>query len=621
MKKGKLFLVLFATVSTTWALSLVGCKINKTLVKSSFKHLQKEMIFSSVKNQNPKLAIDSAINTSLNLLQNQEVISEELTKKIKKNKQKKRNKVKKAVSKLQKAFLNTENNLLEQLSKVENDNKSSEKRYKIISTSLIISSSILSGIAAGLGTYFGLKNINSLQNMNKKALETTISNYKNILANISPNESLNNIFNKIIELSFSKQLPKAIFDLLKTTLLKDVLQDFSGDSEKILISKLESIEKPSKELLDSLFNTLTSINTNNSNYISTIVKKIKEHIVKVVEEQLPKILRGFLEFVAAKSSETSHGSILARIIEKILNKFNIKFENISNISEVLNIYSTLLSSNNNVLLDFIVKNFKDSLEKSELTYNLINDIFSIINKTIEQLFAKENNKLSIEKVLKEIIPKIIQSIKFDENKRYEGFVNFINEIFENSDKHSKWVYEFINFGKFEANSTIYLDLNPKKINNKIIFPKLEITFGNIFNIYKNKDELENLLNSLMNLLFEPLVIQLKDNKLISNTKKSIFRLTALVSFLYYKYFKPTKNGVINWLLNKANPFEPETYVVKILDTLLKKHKISTNLDTLLGKKHKEYLLWGNRYDIFDLTKSSSSGFSKLNQVLKKGENN
>ncbi len=276
MRKKKLFYI-FSGASAIASLSILSsCKQNivHENVRDVFKKHKEDLNLISIKNSTRRNNFDnlnSDINKKKNILQNGQHISLEVTNNEAEFKQP--NIIGSQIE--EDVITDEESKILEELLKQSEKNKKTEKKHRIISIIAIASSALVAGIATGVGTYFGLKNIKSSENKKKLQLKDRIKQYKNILKEVKPTEPLFNIFDKMFEISFSKELPKSIFNTLKETVLKDLLQDFNNGNENILIEKLKEIEKPTKDVVDNLLRELININTNSQTGIQQLIKKIK----------------------------------------------------------------------------------------------------------------------------------------------------------------------------------------------------------------------------------------------------------------------------------------------------------------------------------------------------------
>ena len=599
--------------------TLISCQSNSAktqTLKNQYIKLNSPTLNNKI---STLITLDDNINKIPDILQKQEGIFNDISSSKKRNKIFKKTKLKK--SNKQEIIKKRDEELLLQLEEIEKKNKYQEKSNKLISLGLSITSSIAAGVAAGLGAYFGLKDIKSSKNVNKNQISKEVEEIKDLSKAINLQDPLIDIFSKLIKLSFNKQFPKAIFEFLKQTIFKDVLQDFDKENEDILINKLKLIEEPSKIIIENFHNTLLKINLNKEDYIQSITKEIKEQVVTLVKNQFPQILKGILEFGATKSNASAKGSIFGRIIQSILKNYKINLENIDALSSIIDTYVSLLSNANNEFISFLVTKLSEIIKNKDFTYNILDDLFDIINLTLSSLLANDinSNELSLEKLFNDILPKIINIITIDKTKTYDDFVNFINSVFEENNK-KKWVYEFLNNKSVIPNESVYLSNNPVKQKHSILLPKINLTFENIFQALKKIKNINDFIKKIMNFLFEPLIIQLTKSQMAQNAKKAIFRLSGLLTFIYYNYVKPTSSSFINSIINTLNPYEPDTFIVKIIEDLLKIHNINNiTIDSIFGESHNKYLLLGKRYNFFsEIKELVNKKDQKIIQKLKSG---
>lgn len=606
----KLILSLVNLLALSSTPILLACKNNNVQIQKNFQaqKTQLDPLISKHKEISPASAIDIAVSSSLERLQKQETILENIITKKSKSKKLKKKEVNK---KKQQLIDKQEQELLEEIHKLEVNNNEIEKRHKVIALGLVISGSVVAGIAAGLGAYFGVKDISSVNNVKKDELKEKIEVYNEILKSSKSNEPLINIFNKLLELTFSHQLPKAIFDILKQTVLKDFLQDFDESNENILIKKLEAIEQPSKEIIEKFSQSLINLNINdvNNNYIKTIVDNIKKEVVNIVNERLPKILKGLLEFLATRS-QNKNGSIFARIFESILKKYKIEVLDLKNISDIFNTYTNLIISEKSELIDFLVNKFSLSLEKTNFTYDIIDDLFSVLNLTIQNILTKENNKLDIEIIFKELLPKILNTIKIQNNNSYSSFVTFINKMFEEKNGQTKkWVYQFLETKSPFPNNNVQLSSSKNK--NKISFPSYDFNFSGIIDILKKYNDIDNLIWKFMEFLYYPLIIELNNNVNNKEAKKAIFRLSGLLAFIYYKFLPFNENKFAGSLIRLFNKYDPDKYVVNFLKQNVK----NVPIESILGKYYYKFPFFYATYNIFYTARNDLNHFK---DVLMKG---
>ncbi|MDJ1645709.1 hypothetical protein QLQ80_01220 [Mycoplasma sp. M5725] len=627
MRKNKFFIILNITLNITTISLLIACKNNEEINSIAINFNKQKEILNLNKQKNQFLPLQEIdINNSSQLLQKNEkffninlnsnkniIIEKNVNKKDVSNSNNKQNKV---------SANNKESALLEQLIKQEKQNKKSEEKHKVIVISFVIASSVITGVVAGISAYFGYKNINSLENQKKKDLEVKIAYYKKLFEEWKPSEPLINVLHKLFELSFSEYLPKAIFSILKEVLLKDLLQDFTSESEDLLISKLQKIEKPSKEILNEFNKKLIDINLSKKDAISKVSSEFKSWIVSVVKDYLPKAFRGILNFISTQSTEGAKGSILSRFLEKILLKWNIKLNNFDSFSKTLSIYTSLFIDEKNEFINFVIDGISKAINKADITFNILEDTYKIINSTIEELIA-EDKKISVTKIFNDVLPKINSIVNIDKNVDYSSYIDFINSIFsEEKNGNNNWVYSYILTGKlFDKEKTNSLK-NDKSNSPEIVLPSFDINFDNVWTTIKNRDKIFDTVKNLMYLIFEPFVIELEKGKNQENTKRAIFRISALLSFTYYNFVKVSKINLINSIFHSVNPIEPITCIPKIIKELLEKYNITNiTLDVIFGKTYNKYYITGQRYKIFEITEQAAKNHNNnLINILKNGNN-
>ncbi|MDJ1646671.1 hypothetical protein [Mycoplasma phocimorsus] len=610
MKKNrfKLFFKLLAMLFIFGNIFLSSCNknfINKNSIILSFKKNKNNNFLINTNNNNINFSLKNLFEKSEETTSNN-LLKKEDNKIIEVNSNNLENKL----------VINGKNDkLIDQLFKEELKNKKNEKKYKIITISFILTSSIITGIAVGLGTYFGIKNFNSDKNQEKKRLENILNEYKLLIKDTRKSESLINVLNKILSLVFEKNFPKIIYKLLKETRLNKYLQDFEGESQNLLIEKLKNIEAPTKDILNKLLNELIKINVSSEDSEDKIIKQIKSWVVDITRIYLPKTIKNILDFFTVKSNVSNQASILSRIFQNILENYNINFDDILNISNIFYTYSSLLINPDNDLIDFLITKFSDVLKNYELTFDIRNDFYNIINKLISELLADEDG-LSIIKIFDNLIPRLLKIIKIQENKTYVNFVNFLNNIFNKKDSDiGKVIYSFFN------NSFL---ITEKKSNNKtILLPKFKVNLNNLFLIFKKRNEIQEVYKKFLDFLFEPLVIELKNGKDQENAKKAIFRLVCLLSFIYYKYIDIKNHRFFEFGARIVNNYDPINFFEEFIKNLLHKHGIQKNkIENILGKKSRiGKNLFLNKFEIFKLLSEKAKYYDNninLSKILEDG---
>lgn len=561
--------------------------------------------------------------------------------------------------------------LLEELLKKKQKHLRKINTYKKVGITAGVTSAVIVGLSAGLGAYFGNKYSDEQAIADTKTLEEHLKLYKNIYKEANPSDPLVNVLEKVVEVAFTKELPTAIFDVLKQTVLKDVLSKFNADdSEKKLIEKIKSSKETTKEVVRELLTSLTKLELNKTKDNEEAAKKVKGAIIKIIKLYLPTLIKGVLDFLAVKSNDTNGTSIIADILVNTLSKFNIKVEKTSELSDILQTYIKLLAKKENNLINYVIRIASEALGKVDLSFNIIGDVFRNINTFIDIILARDENgkkKVDVNKVVKVLLPELVRAIEISPDQDYSSFVKFVNSMFEknngtsqgtNNNSNNKWVYELISSGKFkpEQNKNVTLEnqvtsssSSQGKVDNKetkndtnsIIIPELDINLDEKFGVLLELENISGVITKLFNLLFEPLVLQLKDkqkdekqNKDASSNnstnkddvKKAITRLTGLISYIYYK-LKPIKGeSFFKKLTRDITPSDPKYAIPKTISKLFKKHNITDiQLTDLFGESISDkylFIFTTSSYRIFSEAKkqseNSSESSNKLKTIFEKG---
>ncbi|MDJ1647281.1 hypothetical protein [Mycoplasma phocimorsus] len=508
--------------------------------------------------------------------------------------------------------------------------------YKKWMIGLGIVSSIVVGVSSGLGIYFGVKNSDENIKAINENLQKQIDLYKIIYKELNPSDPLTKVIIKIIDIAFTKKLPQAILNFLKDTFLKDSFKNVNKEFEDELINKITLSKKVTKSAVNDLLTEFTKLNIKDSDK-NKINNNIKKALTNIVKSYLPDLIKGILDFITIESKKNSKNSILADILIKILKDSNIQFNNEYNFSKTLRMYVDLITKKDNKLIDFIVKTASDAIYNTNLTSNIIDDIFTIINKFIDILIARKSDEnegkvIDIEKIVKVILPELVKSIDFDDKQDYSSLVFFINEMFEKKQNKEKtnfcWVYNFIENGIIE--NTSKTNLIKEKENKKIIIPKLNINNYEKWIVLLELENISGFITQFFNLLFEPLIIQLKEQTKKDETTKAIIRLTGFISYIYYKLSKLKSNNeetFFNRLKQDLNPANPKYAIPKAILKLLKKYNINDSIITdLFGEKVSDWYLYIfkiSSYQIFQEaeTEAKSKGKSNLIKIFEEGNFN
>ena len=209
-----------------------------------------------------------------------------------------------------------------------------QQKFKKVVIGASIGGALIAGISAGLGSYFGLRNINSKINNKIKKLKEQLLFEKETWKQINKKDSLYEIFTKLLKIAFEKDLPKAIFEVIDKSILKIILKDYitseSSDELKKILNK--SIKDKTKELIDKLLTKIRDITLKienddedeeqEENEINGIIEKIQKEISTLVKDYVPDFIEGTINFlVKIDNSDTGNRkgkSIIALLIEKIL---------------------------------------------------------------------------------------------------------------------------------------------------------------------------------------------------------------------------------------------------------------------------------------------------------------
>ncbi|MDJ1647625.1 hypothetical protein [Mycoplasma phocimorsus] len=496
--------------------------------------------------------------------------------------------------------------LFNELSEKREKHKEKINFYKKWMLGFGIATCIVVGVSTGLGIYFGIKN--SDENVNKE--NENLQNQINFYRNIKSNDALAKVILKIIDIAFMKQLPQAILNFLKETILKESFEKLNEKFENELVEKIMQSKDVTKSAINNLLTELTKIDVKNKD-INKINNDIKKSLTNIIEIYLPDLIKGVLNFITIESKEGTQSSILGDILIKILNESNIGIKNSHDFSIILKTYVDLITKKENNLINFIIEIASEAINKTELSSDIINDIFKMINMFIDILIARKSNNnsgkvIDVEKIVKILLPKLVKIINFDKDKNYSAFVSFINQIFENNNKNDSnfnWVYDLIEKGEISKNSKN----NTKKENEnrKIIIPRLDINSHEKFLVLLELGKISGFITKFFNLLYEPFVIELKKQEKQNEVKKAIVRLTGFISYIYYKLNNlksDNKDTFFNVLKKDLNPANPKYAIPKAISKLLKKYYISDSIITdLFGKKVPDWYLYifkSNSYAIF-----------------------
>ncbi|MDJ1646583.1 hypothetical protein [Mycoplasma phocimorsus] len=517
---------------------------------------------------------------------------------------------------------------LEQAWTKQKELKLKQKKLKNIIVGVSIGGAVVAGLSVGLGSYFGLKNINSEINKEVEKLKTRIFLNEDIIRQIKQKDSLFEVLQKILKVAFEKDLPNAIFNLVDKLLLKTVLKEYVTESSSNQLNEILKNEFKTKttEIVNEILAGLSSINSNHN--IDEIIKKTQEKISQVVTKFVPDFVKGTINYLAKldeTAGSTHKKSILALLIKRLLKTYHIIVSDELNLSKLLNFYSIKITSNDNELISFVIKEFSDVIKNNNISFNIINDVYEIINKTLAKLLTKDNETIDINLIFETLVPKLLDIlIKAVDTTNQSGLLEFINNIFEQKNNQIKFIYDFID-SEININSQtvdVYLNsINSMKIEknssifdiNRIKIPKLQFNFTTIINSLFKLSDIKNILTKFLEVIIKPISALLKNDKNKEAAKKALFRIAAIYTFLYYKYV-PFSGGFLGGIINIFNPFEPTSFLKIILEKELKDSNVK--LKEILGKETTISGLFSSstNFDIFILAKESASVIKNNNKI-------
>ncbi|MDJ1648044.1 hypothetical protein [Mycoplasma phocimorsus] len=634
-KNKKIFNIALMVVNISLLINIVSCK-NISLNKKLFKNNINDLIFKN--DQNKLISYEYPENNKLNdeysfkniiknkYLNNGFYIYENKNIFIESNLIEEEQKVEDNIT--EKENTNISINLFNELLEKRRRHQEKINTYKKWMIGFGIASSIIVGVSSGLGIYFGIKNSDKSISLTNQNLQEQINSYKNI----NSNDPFIKVIVKIIDIAYTKKLPQSILNFLKETILKDSFKNLNEKFENELVNKIMASKDITKFAVNDLLVELTKIGIKNNDK-NTINNNIKKALTNIIEIYLPDLIKGILDFITIESKQKTKNSILADILIKILNDSNIGIKNSHDFSIILRTYVKLIIKKDNKLIDFIIKTASDAINQTNLTSNIINDIFTIINKFIDIIIARKSDKnedkvIDVEKIVKILLPKILKIITFDKNNDYSSFVSFINKMFESKDEQNNsnfdWIYNLIKNGKI---NNITIKPTNENQNRKIIIPKLDINNHEKFFVLLELENISGYITKIFNLLFEPLIIQLKKNENENETKKAIVRLTGFISYIYYKLNNlklNNKETFFNRLKRDLNPANPKYAIPKAIYKLFKKYEINNSIITdLFGKKVFDsylYIFTIESYEIFTEAKkqAESNETSNLKKIFEQG---
>ena len=526
--------------------------------------------------------------------------------------------------------------------------KLKQQKLKNVLLGASVGGVIVAGITAGLGSFFGLRNINTKINNKISELKDNISYLQDEIKEVKSKDSLFTTLKKLLEISLNKNLPTAIFQIIDTTLLKTVLKDYVTNSTSSELKNIlqNNIKETISKLIDELLNKIESIKLEDeeeSDDFSKIIKDVQSKIAEVIKSYLPSFISGVINFLVkidnGSTSDKKGRSIIVLLIEKLLKHKHIIIQKPDNLAKLLESYfSVITMENNNDLIKFIVDQFSNVIEKHTISFNIIDDFFEIINEVIAKLLTKDTNKnqIDIDIIFKNLIPKLLNVVtksvdSIDSNELLE----FINGIFEDveNDNKPKWIYQFINTNEnHEENKDYYLSLpstNKNKTNTrKIHFPKFSFNLSTIISSIFSLSDIQNIVEKFLTLFIKPISKLLSDESKKEDAKKALFRISSIFVYFYYKY-AGTGSNIADTIISFINPLDPESLVKKIIEQNIKTVNQKTiKLTDIFGEeKSRQWweILYSTSYKIFELSKEAASNKmsdnnkkTQLKNNLKKG---
>ena len=566
---------------------------------------------------------------------------------------------------------------LEQKFRQEN-NKITDLQGAIIGAG--VGSTLISGLSAGIGAYFGYKHSDEYGKERIKQLEGLVRVNESLFKQADPADPLVRIFLKLMHIGFKKDLPGGIFDLFDELLFKSILKDYITDSEKAEFKNIlrEKIKDKSIEIVKDLLESLRLKNIVAEVDSEKVINSVKNVISKLMKKYLPDIINETLNFISkittsSENKETKKEekdkeeinpantkqegtSLLGRAIYEAIKLSNYYPGDPKNVSQIIKIFAGGLTNSNNKLIKIIINSIASALDQVNITFDLQNDIIQIIKQTISNLIVKQDSKeLDINSIFNKLVPAflgVLENVMNDANNG-EQFVTFVNNLFEDHIVNDSKAEE----KSKEAKKALYYSLianeqqqvssrskrsasesqvqSDKSITPASILPDIEITFSSIVAGLFKIPTAAKILNKFLTTFIKPL-IKVAKNKMQNkssdksdnassnnenNAYKAIFRIYSLYSYLYYKNI-PQQNGFLGDLISFVNPFEPEKYITKLI-----KKEWSNISEDQLKKIFGEYIPKAHWYDIKpgtykvfnglkEAAKESSS--TKFHDLIKRG---
>ncbi|MDJ1648626.1 hypothetical protein [Mycoplasma phocimorsus] len=544
----------------------------------------------------------------------------------------------------------------QQLLELEKRNKKDSAKNSHLKLVLIgagISSAVVSGLSIGIGTYFGITKSDSYAEKRKKELTNILNIQKSLINQINPDDKLEKIFLKLLDIGFDKQLPSGIFDLFDELLFEQALKDHITKEEKEIFRSIlnEKIKDRSKEIVKELLHLLKTkkiVQEKNNNNVINLVKNIVSIIIK---KYLPDFVKATLIFISEINKNGT--SLLGKAIKALLDFAGYNVKNVENFSKIISIFSKALANSNNDLIKIIISKISEAIDSVELTFDLYKDLIEIIKKTILNIITKPySNELDINLIFSKIIPaflKVFENVA-NESKNAKDFVVFVNNLFTEDNKDGKVKKALYTILLNDNNEMLKTQKNLQKEMEKLLKEELNgaIFTESIFNIsisfftilkavFKIVD-VKNLITQFLNTFLKPLIkiakeYEEKQKSLTTNflplningfnvnsPYKAIIRIYSLYSFLYYKYVFKNENLLDN-LISLVNPFEPKRFIPKLIkkewtnitdmqlykifgEYISKEHWYSLNLDHYkIFDEIKNYAISNNNFQFKELIKN------------------
>ncbi|MDJ1646582.1 hypothetical protein [Mycoplasma phocimorsus] len=529
-------------------------------------------------------------------------------------------------------------------------------RLKSILIGASISSAIITGLSIGIGSYFGITKSDTYAQKRKKELEDILNIQKSLIKESNPDDSLQKIFLKLMDIGFEKELPTGIFDLFDELLFKKALNGYINEKEKERFKNIlkTQIKDRSKEIVNELLDLLKSRNIVAETSSDNVINSVKNIVSLIIKKYLPDFIKAAILFVSEINSKINTGSttqpetsLLGRAIEATLKLAGYNSGDSKNMSKIISIFSSALANSNNDLIKIIITKMSNAIDSVNLSFDFFKDLLEIIKKTISNILTKPNSQeLDINSIFNKLIPAFLDVFENVANKseNSEDFIVFINNLFleENNNKalytillkdndienaDSKFNFKTIINTFISSNAQ---NKNQEEYNFADLIPNIEVSFFTIVNgIFKFSD-FKKFINKFLFTFIKPLIKiakeqeeklkKIKDkntNNSISfningiDTKSpynAIFRIYSLYSYLYYKHV-PKQEGILGNLISLINPFKPE----KFIPNLIKSEWPNINdeqLKKIFGdniSKEPWYSFNSDHYSIFQKIKEYANG--------------